>query len=146
MASSTKAGLWLKIASLNVNGLNDVSKQIKLVTYLNEKSVNIAMIQEHNVKSLDKLEYILKYYTVILNKSILFKGGIIILIEKKCKLLWEEHICTKHHVYVQVQYTLFKTNYSVHNVCMDPYMKYMLLSELLRARLLYSKQYYGVRS
>ena len=82
MASSTKAGLWLKIASLNVNGLNDVSKQIKLVTYLNEKSVNIAMIQEHNVKSLDKLEYILKYYTVILNKSILFKGGIIILIEK----------------------------------------------------------------
>ena len=82
MASSTKAGLWYKIASLNVNGLNDVSKQIKLVTYLNEKSVNIAMIQEHNVKSLDKLEYILKYYTVILNKSILFKGGIIILIEK----------------------------------------------------------------
>ena len=57
-----------------------------------------------------------------------------IVVEKKCQ------------VQVQVQYTLFKNHYIVHNVGMDTYIKYMLLSELLRARVLYSKQYYGARS
>ena len=41
---------------------------------------------------------------------------------------------------IQVQYALFNNHYSVHNVGVDTYIKYMLLSELLRARVLYSKQ------
>ena len=56
---------------------------MKLATYLKEKFINIAMIQEHNIKTIAKLEYLLKYYTIILNESILFKGGTLILIDKQ---------------------------------------------------------------
>ena len=71
------------IASLNINGINDVSKQMKLVEFLKSKSIDIAMLQEHNIKFMSKIEYLLKFYNVILNKSILLKGGTLILIDKK---------------------------------------------------------------
>ena len=41
------------------------------------------MIQEHNIKSVQKIEYLLQFYNIILNKSILLKGGTMILIDKK---------------------------------------------------------------
>lgn len=44
---------------------------MKLVKYLKEKSIDIALIQEHNIKSKEKIEYLLQFYTVILNKTIL---------------------------------------------------------------------------
>ena len=71
-----------KIATLNINGINNVAKQIKLVTYLKEKSIDIVMLQEHNIKSFEKIEYLNKFYNMILNKSILLKGGTLILIDK----------------------------------------------------------------
>ena len=56
---------------------------MKLVKYLYEKSINIIMIQEHNIKSIAKIEYLMKYYNAILNQSILLKGGTLILIDKR---------------------------------------------------------------
>ena len=41
------------------------------------------MVQEHNIKSVQKLEYLLKFYNIILNRSILLKGGTLILIDKR---------------------------------------------------------------
>ena len=41
------------------------------------------MLQEHNIKSLEKIEYLSKHYNIILNKSILLKGGTLILIDKR---------------------------------------------------------------
>ena len=72
-----------KVATLNINGINDISKQMKLITFLKNKSIDIALIQEHNIKHMGKIEYIFKYYHVILNKSILLKGGTLILIDKR---------------------------------------------------------------
>ena len=56
---------------------------MKLVTFLKNKSIDIALLQEHNIKYIGKIEYIIKYYHVILNKSILLKGGTLILIDKR---------------------------------------------------------------
>ena len=41
------------------------------------------MLQEHNVKNLKKIEYFNQFYHLILNKSILSKGGTLIAINKK---------------------------------------------------------------
>ena len=41
------------------------------------------MVQDQNIKSVEKLEYIRQFYHIILNKSILLKGGTLILINKK---------------------------------------------------------------
>ena len=56
---------------------------MKLVSFLQSNCVDIAMIQEHNVKDIKKIEYLKHSYHVILNKSILFKGGTLIIIDKK---------------------------------------------------------------
>ena len=77
------ADLNIKTASLNINGINDVNKQMKLVTFLKGKSIDIALLQEHNIKYRTKIEYLLEFYNVILNKSILLKGGTMILIDKR---------------------------------------------------------------
>ena len=39
----------LKFATLNINGLNENLKQIKLVEYLRTNGIQIAAIQEHNL-------------------------------------------------------------------------------------------------
>ena len=80
---NTVALLSLKVASLNINGMNNVAKQMKLVTFMKSKSIDIACIQVHNIKSMEKLDYIMNYYNVILNKSVLFKGGTLIILDKK---------------------------------------------------------------
>ena len=79
-SQSYVAGLRLKIISLNINGINENIKQIKLVSFLQENSIDIAMIQEHNVKDLKKIDYLNQFYHIILNKSILLKGGTLIAI------------------------------------------------------------------
>ena len=56
---------------------------MKLVDYLKAKSIDILLVQEHNIKSLGKIEYLLQYYNVVLNASILLKGGTLILVDKK---------------------------------------------------------------
>ena len=50
---------------------------------LRQNSIDIAMLQEHNVKDIKKLEYLNIYYHIILNASILLKGGTLIAIDKK---------------------------------------------------------------
>ena len=82
-SQSYVAGLRLKIISLNINGINENIKQIKLVSFLQENAIDIAMIQEHNVKDLKKIEYLNQFYHIILNKSILLKGGTLIAINRK---------------------------------------------------------------
>ena len=54
-----------------------------MVTFLQSKAIHIALLQEHNIKDMGKIEYILKYYHVILNTTILLKGGTLILIDKR---------------------------------------------------------------
>ena len=44
----------LKIATLNVNGINDDRIQVKLVSYLRLNGIQIAAIQEHNIKIISK--------------------------------------------------------------------------------------------
>ena len=56
---------------------------MKLVEYLRNNSIDIAMFQEHKIKSMTKLDYLLKFFHIILNKSLLLKGGTIILIDKR---------------------------------------------------------------
>ena len=73
----------VKIITLNANGLNNYFKQIKLVSYLKQNFIDIAMIQEHNIKDHRKIEYLAEFYHIILNKSILLKGGTLIAIDKK---------------------------------------------------------------
>ena len=41
------------------------------------------MIQEHNIKDVTKIEYLAEFYHIILNKSILLKGGTLIAIDKR---------------------------------------------------------------
>ena len=41
------------------------------------------MIQEHNVKNTNKIEYLKQFYHVIVNKTILSKGGTLIIIDKR---------------------------------------------------------------
>ena len=55
-----------KIATLNINGINELNKQMKLVNFLKKNAIDIVMLQEHNIKFLAKLEYILKARQLIL--------------------------------------------------------------------------------
>ena len=41
------------------------------------------MIQEHNIKDAKRIQYLTEFYHIILNKSILLKGGTLIAIDKK---------------------------------------------------------------
>ena len=93
----------LKFATLNINGINDNLKQIKLVEYLRHNGIQIAAIQEHNIKLLSKLEYLNKYYHLLLNKSILLKGGTLTIIDRRLPISIgrvylhpTSRICTAH--------------------------------------------------
>ena len=77
----------LKFATLNINGINNGTKQIKLVEYLNQNNIQIAAIQEHNIKTVSKFEYLEKYYHVLINKSIQLKGGTMIIIDRRLPIL-----------------------------------------------------------
>ena len=73
----------LKMATLNINGINEKGKQIKLVEYIKKYGFHIVAIQEHNIKLTSKLEYLDKYYHIILNKSIQLKGDTMILLDRR---------------------------------------------------------------
>ena len=46
-------------------------------------SIDIALLQEHNVKDISKIGYLNHFYFIIVNKSILLKGGTLIAIDRK---------------------------------------------------------------
>ena len=72
-------------------------KQIKLVEYLKQYSIDIAMLQEHNIKDENKIEYLSEFYHIILNKSILLKGGTLIAVNKILPTLSTTHIYILPH-------------------------------------------------
>ena len=70
------------ICSLNVNGL--ISKQSQVIDFMTYNKIDILFIQEHNVRSLDKLSNELREFSFIsLNPAICSRGGTAILIDKK---------------------------------------------------------------
>ena len=58
-------------------------KQVKLKNFLKHKGIHIATIQEHNIKSISKLDYLNTFFHIIINKSIQLKGGTLILIDRQ---------------------------------------------------------------
>ena len=71
-----------KLASLNINGLNNEKKQRLLHNYIVQHKLDMLLVQEHNIREDGKVSYLENYYDVIMNKSINFKGGTCILIKK----------------------------------------------------------------
>ena len=43
------------VATLNINGLNNVNKQLQLIDFVKLHNIDILMLQEHNLKSLDNV-------------------------------------------------------------------------------------------
>ena len=46
----------LIVATLNVNGMNNTSKQMQILNHVKQHNIDILMIQEHNLKSLDNID------------------------------------------------------------------------------------------
>ena len=72
----------LKVATLNINGLNVVNKQMSLVSVLRYHKIDVLMLQEHNVKNVSDLDYMSSDYHIILNSCANLKGGTAICIRK----------------------------------------------------------------
>ena len=72
----------INIASININGLNMDIQQKLLHQFIVQHRLDAVYLQEHNIKEDGKVEFLEKYYHVILNKSINLKGGTCILIKR----------------------------------------------------------------
>ena len=72
----------LKVATLNINGLNVVNKQMSLVSVLRYHKIDVLMLQEHNLKNVSDLDYMSSDYHIILNSCANLKGGTAICIRK----------------------------------------------------------------
>ena len=80
----------LNIITLNINGLNTKSKQLKLIDLIKFHRLDIIMIQEHNVHDKSKLcKELSDVCHIYLNLAINLKGGTAILVNKKlnCKFI-----------------------------------------------------------
>ena len=75
--------MGFNVATININGLNDENKQMKFVSMANYHKLDIVMLQEHNIKSIRKLEHVSKYYKIFINYTTCLKGGVAILISKR---------------------------------------------------------------
>ena len=74
----------LKIATININGLNKETKQLHLLRFLKYQKIDVVLIQEHNIRKEKKIcEELLDEYHVEINYSIALKGGTAILINKR---------------------------------------------------------------
>lgn len=62
-------------ASLNVRGLNALAVQLGLLDVLREQRVDVALIQEHNVKDVSVLQVLCAEFVVILNPPRSSFGG-----------------------------------------------------------------------
>ena len=74
---------FLRLATININGLSTQHKQIKFHSFLTYHRIDIVLVQEHNVKDKCTIAYLDNFYTVILNPSINIKGGTAIMLNKK---------------------------------------------------------------
>ena len=81
------------ISTLNINGLSNVRKQSQLVNFMSYNSIDILLLQEHNLRDASAISKELKDFCYIsLNNAICLKGGTAILINKRIpfKVLSEE--------------------------------------------------------
>ena len=56
---------------------------MKLHTFVSYHKIDIILLQEHNIKLLSSLDYLLNYYEIVLNPTINIKGGTAVMINKK---------------------------------------------------------------
>ena len=72
------------IASLNINGLNDKSKQVQLINYMKYNRISILLIQEHNIRNLDSIcSELNDFCEIVINLAIAHKGGTAVLIDRR---------------------------------------------------------------
>ena len=72
------------ISTLNINGLNNVRKQGQLINFMRYHSIDILLLQEHNLRDIGAIGKDLNEFCYIsLNNAICLKGGTAILINKK---------------------------------------------------------------
>ena len=64
----------LTVTTLNINGLNDVNKQFKLISLARYHVIDILLIQEHNVKDVSVLHSLNKHFHITFNPSQNLKG------------------------------------------------------------------------
>ena len=75
------------VATLNINGLNNVNKQLQLIDFVKLHNIDILMLQEHNLKSLDNVhEYFKSFFHIYVNPSTNSKGGSAIIINQSLPL------------------------------------------------------------
>ena len=60
-----------------------VDKQRKLHSFISYNKIDIILLQEHNAKSVDILDYLADFFTIYFNPTIALKGGTAILIDKR---------------------------------------------------------------
>ena len=96
----------LSVATLNVNGLNNVNKQMKVVSLIKYYKIDILLVQEHNVKDISVLSYLSNFTEIVLNPTTNLKGGTMICINKKTdvKLLTKEMDSSGRIVAIKVFY------------------------------------------
>ena len=71
------------ISTFNINGLNDENKQLQLIDFVNTNNIDILMLQECNLRSLENVNHMFKsFFHIYLNPSINLKGGTAILIKR----------------------------------------------------------------
>ena len=71
------------IGTLNINGLNNKTKQIQLIDFMKQNRIDILLLQEHNLKDSDSIGRELKdNYFISINNAICNKGGTAILINR----------------------------------------------------------------
>ena len=96
----------LSVASLNINGLNDTRKQMKVVSLAMYHKIDILMMQEHNVKDISGLQYLSNFFDIVFNATLNLKGGTVICINKSSgiKLLSKEMDTEGQIIGVRVSY------------------------------------------
>ena len=74
----------MKVVSLNINGINNVDKQLELVNYIKYKKIDILFLQEHNLRERNLIcNELLELCDIFINLSVNQKGGTATLISKK---------------------------------------------------------------
>ena len=73
----------LRIATLNINGINDRMKQLQFIDFVKFHKIDVILLQEHNIIDWSKVEEISKVFHTFINFSINLKGGTGIIIDKR---------------------------------------------------------------
>ena len=76
--------IFMKVVSLNINGINNIDKQLELVSYIKYKKIDILFLQEHNLRERNLIcNELLELCDIFINLSVNQKGGTATLISKK---------------------------------------------------------------